>query len=175
VSFSALAVLSSPRGALTCAAVSLALALLPGCDPETGSSGDGGAGGIGAGGLGCCLREPLPTFVLDVLEREGGPVPPDTVVKVHWSAGEEPPIHLDDPATWPTLDTSSIQCDLDPNEPPPADLMVLSCALWTGSPIEVTVSAQGYETELHTYSAEPSSDCNPEPTPIEIELAKIQN
>lgn len=151
------------------------LALLAGCDPspEPSTGGAGGGGGSdaagGMAGAGGCLQEPLPTFALSVLAQAGGPLPPDTTVEIRWSAGDEAPFHLDDPTSWPTLDSASFQCDVDPAAPP-LDLEVLSCALWTASPTEVTVSAGGYVTEKHTYMAEPSSDCNPRPTPIEIEL-----
>lgn len=152
------------------AAAALSLLLAAGCDSSEGSSGDGGAGGLG-GGTGGCLRVPQPTFLLKVLAQAGGPIPPDTTILVHWSAGKEPPFHLDDPTTWPTLDTSSVQCELDRDAPPPVDLTMLTCALWTASPTAVSVSADGYVTEEGTYTAEPSTECNPEPTPIEIELA----
>lgn len=150
----------------------LVLALVPACDSSGGPPGGGGAGGGGDGGGGGCLVVPQPTFALSVLAEAGGPLPPDTTVQVRWSAGDEPPFHLDDPASWPTLDSSSVQCDVDPDAPP-TGLEKLTCALWTASPTEVSVSAQGYVTEEHTYTAEPMTGCNPEPTPIEIELAVV--
>lgn len=171
VQFSASSVLACFTRLLASAAVSLTLALLSGCDSGDTGAGGGGAGGAGGGGAGGCLREPMPTFTLKVLAQNGGPVPPDTTILVHWSAGDEPPFHLDDPTTWSTLDISNITCDVDADAPPPADLTVLACALWTMSPTEVTVSAEGHITEQHTYTAEPGADCNAEPTPIEIELA----
>lgn len=161
-----------PRGLAGGIVACLALALVPACDSSGTSSGGGGAGAGGAGGAGGCQPVPQPTFVLSVLAEAGGPIPPDTTVKVHWSAGDEPPFHLDDPPSWPMLDSASIQCDVDPQQPP-IDLERLTCALWTASPTEVSVSAQGFVTEQHTYTAEPTSDCDPEPTPIEIELAAV--
>ncbi len=151
----------------------LFLAAAAGCDSGdgTGGGGAGGSGG-GAGGTGSmsCLDVPLPTFELRVLAQEGGPVPPDTTVEVTWSAGKELPFHLDEPETWGTLETSNIVCDVDPSAPPPVDLIVLSCALWTSSPTQVRVSAKGHVPQEDTYVAEPAEEC-PEPTPIEIELA----
>lgn len=117
-----------------------------------------------------CLVVPEATFALRVLAADGGPVPSDTTVQVMWSAGEEPAFHLDQPETWGTLETANVVCDVDPEQPPPADLAVLACDLWTSSPTEVHVSAEGYVAKKHTYTAEPASDCNPQPTPIEIEL-----
>jgi hypothetical protein len=151
---------------VTCAALSLVLGLVVGCEPEATSSGGGDAGG-GSGG---CLSVPQPTFALAVLEKQGGPVPPDTTVQIHWSGGDEPPFHLDDPSSWPTLQTASFTCDVDPGAPPPVDLPVLTCALWTSSPTEVSVAAQGFVAQAGTYTADPTSDCNPAPTPIAIEL-----
>jgi hypothetical protein len=148
----------------------LVLALLAGCDAGGASSGGGGAGGDAGGGAGGCLRVPQPTFRLKVLTQQGDPVPPDTAVQIHWSAGDEPPFHLDDPSSWPTLDTASFKCDVDPAAPPPVDLPALECALWTSSPTEVSVLAEDYVPHQDTYMAEPASTCNPEPTPIEIEL-----
>lgn len=108
--------------------------------------------------------------MLSVLVQDGSAVPPDTTVQIHWSAGDEPPFHLDDPSTWPTLDTASFECDVDQGAPPPADLPVLTCSLWTSSPTEVRVTAEGYVVHQETYTAEPTDGCNPEPSPIEIEL-----
>lgn len=132
----------------------------------------GGAGG--AGGSAGCLVTPQPTFALRVLEEAGGFVPPDTTIEVMWSAGNEAPFHLDDPETWGTLETSNMVCDVDPAQPPPKDLIRLNCALWTSSPTAVRVSAKGYATKERTYTAEPMTACEPEPTPIEIELAAKQ-
>lgn len=146
------------------------MGLLSACDSEGTTAGSGGSGGGGSGGVAGCLRDPQPTFLLKIKERDGGTVPPDTTIDVLWSAGQEPEVHLNDPSTWPSLETSSLSCDLDATQPPPTDLKMLICALWTGSPVEVTVSAKGYETEQHTFTAEPSSECNPEPTSIEVEL-----
>jgi hypothetical protein len=164
---------SLPR-ALRWAGAALVIALAVACDPpETSSS--AGSGGSGAGGSGSssssggCLPTPQPTFALRVLDEAGGFVPPDTTIEVSWSAGVEPAFHLDDPSTWGTPE-SNVICDVDPSQPPPEDLPVLSCALWTASPTEVEVSAKGFITKGNTYKADPVSGCDPEPTPIEIEL-----
>jgi hypothetical protein len=153
------------------------LAGLSGCDPDD-SSGAGGGGAAGSGGEGGmtssttgCLVVPEATFALRVLAADGGPVPPDTTIDVMWSAGKEPSFHLDQPETWGTLETANVVCDVDPAAPLPVDLLVLACDLWTSSPTEVRVSAEGYGAKKNTYMADPpTDDCNPEPTPIEIEL-----
>lgn len=170
----------SPRGlfrASVCVAVCSALLVPSGCDDSdtttggAGGSGHGGSGGnAGAGG---CLVVPQPTFELRVLVQKGGPLPPDTTVEASWSAGDEPPFHLDEPESWSTLETSNMTCDVDPNAPPPTDLQVLTCALWTASPTFVRVSAKGYVTQEDTYAAEAGDECKPEATPIEIELAPV--
>ena len=113
---------------------------------------------------------PKPSFSLRVLVSAGGPLPPDTTVEVRWSAAKEPPFHLDDPSTWSTLETANIVCDVDATMPPPTDLAVLTCSLWTSGPTEVTVSAKGYITKDRTFTEDPSADCNPDPTPIEMEM-----
>lgn len=161
---------------LACGLVALSLAA--GCEPpdstsSTSSSGSGGSSTGGSGGVagsGGCLITPQPTFGLRVLAADGGPVPPDTTIEITWSAGNEPPFHLDDETTWGTLETSNIVCNVDPNVPPPIDLAVLECALWTSSPTQVRVSAKYFLTKKHTYAAEPGDACDPQPTPIEIEL-----
>ncbi len=140
--------------------------------PDTSSSSGGGGGGTatGGGGAGGCLMLPQPSFALRVLASAGGPLPPDTTVEVKWSAAEEPPFHLDDKATWGTLETANVVCDVDPNEPPPTDLVALECSLWTAGATEVTVSAKHYVAKVRTFTPDPSTECNPEPTPIEIEI-----
>ncbi|MBK8256374.1 MAG: hypothetical protein IPK82_27355 [Polyangiaceae bacterium] len=139
-------------------------------ESTTGGAGTGGTGGATSGGGGQCLRVPAPTFLLTVVEKNGGPVPPDTQVDVHWSAGDEPSFKLDEPSTWGSIETTNLVCEVDPTLPPPTDLPMLLCALWTSSPAEVKVSATGFETHKDTYMAEPTAECNPDPTPIVVEL-----
>jgi hypothetical protein len=153
--------LSVPAGAFSFGIATLFLALAAGCEPPVTSS-------LGSGG---CLAPPEPTFALHVLDEAGGFVPPDTTIEVTWSAGDEPPFHLDDPTTWGTLESSNVLCDVDSTKPPPDDLTVLACVLWTASPTKVRVSAKGYGAKEHTYTAEPMKDCEAKPTPIEIELS----
>lgn len=164
----------SPNLALRALACAAAIAAIPagGCEPPDTSSGHGGegAGTSGGGGAGGCLMTPKPTFTLRVKVAAGGPLPPDTTVEVRWSAAEEPAFHLDDPSSWSTLETANIVCDVDPAKPPPVDLPVLTCSLWTSGPTEVTVSAKGFLTKDRTFTQDPSTDCNPDPTPIEMEL-----
>lgn len=162
---------SFPFAALLAASLCVGLAAACG-PPAPSSSSQGGAGGgaTGGGGTGGCLMMPTPSFALRVLAAAGGPVPPDTTVLVKWSAGEEPEFHLDDKSTWGTLENANIVCDVDPTAPPPTDLAALECSLWTAGPTEVIVSAKGFVPKDRTFSPDPSTDCNPEPTPIEIEI-----
>jgi hypothetical protein len=160
-----------------CAAALCALCGGAGCLPTESGSGSGGTGGGTTATTlstttSVCTMTPQPTFALRVLAAEGAPVPPDTTVEVMWSAGTEPVFHLDQPSTWGTLETSSLVCDVDPSQPAPVGLPVLTCALWTSSPTDVKVSAAGYVTKDHTYTADPQMGCEPNPTPIEIKLFK---
>ena len=162
--------------ALLCASA-IALISAGGCEPPDSTSGQGGGAGTSSvtGGAGGCLMTPKPSFALKVLVSKGGPVPPDTTVEVRWSAGEEPPFRLDDPKTWGTLETANVVCDVDHDKPPPEDLPALTCSLWTSGPTEVTVSAKGFVTKDRTFTQDPSTDCSPDPTPIEVELDASTN
>lgn len=104
------------------------------------TSGDGGAGGQG----GCPVRLPEPQFILEI-RVDDGPVPVDTRVSAQWSAAEEPPFVLSDPTTWKTLDDSvNLVCMVDRTMPPPTDLPMLVCELWTSGPVNLLVEATGY-------------------------------
>ncbi len=105
-----------------------------------GSSGDAGAGGGG----GCPVHLPEPQFVLEI-RAEDGAVPPDTRVVAQWSAGDEPPFVLSDPTTWKTLDDSvNLVCFVDRTKPPPSDLSMLVCELWTTGAVNLFVAGDGY-------------------------------
>lgn len=110
------------------------------------SSGHGGAGGEG----GCPVRLPEPQFVLEI-RAEDGPVPVDTRVAAEWSAAEEPPFVLSDPTTWKTLDDSvNLVCNVDRTQPPPENLSVLVCELWTSGAVNLVVQANGYDSHEET-------------------------
>jgi hypothetical protein len=105
-----------------------------------GSSGDAGAGGESA----CPVHLPEPQFVLEI-RAEMGPVPRDTRVVVQWSAADEPAFVLSDPTTWKTLDDSvNLVCNVDRTKPPPEDLSVLVCELWTSGAVNLFVEGTGY-------------------------------
>lgn len=111
-----------------------------------GPSGDAGAGGEG----GCPVHLPEPQFVLEIRAEEG-PVPKDTRVTAQWSAGDEPPFVLSDPTTWKTLDDSvNLVCFVDRTKPPPEDLSVLVCELWTSGAVNLFVEAEGYSLHEET-------------------------
>ena len=110
------------------------------------TSGDGGAGGEG----GCPVRLPEPQFILEI-RAEDGVVPADTRVSAQWSAGDEQPFVLSDPTTWKTLDDSvNLVCMVDHTKPPPNDLSVLVCELWTSGPVNLFVEATGYVAHEET-------------------------
>lgn len=111
-----------------------------------GSSGDAGAGGEG----GCAVHLPEPQFVLEI-RAEDGPVPKDTRVAAQWSAADEPPFVLSDPTTWKTLDDSvNLVCFVDRTKPPPEDLSVLVCELWTSGAVNLFVDAAEYSPHEET-------------------------
>lgn len=111
-----------------------------------GSSGDAGAGGEG----GCPVHLPEPQFVLEI-RAEDGAVPQDTRVMVQWSAADEPAFVLSDPTTWKTLDDSvNLVCMVDRTKPPPEDLSVLVCEVWTSGAVNLFVEAAGYSAHEET-------------------------
>jgi len=111
-----------------------------------GSSGAGGAGGEG----GCPVRLPEPQFIVEIT-AEDGTLPVDTRVSAEWSAANEPPFVLSDPSTWKTLDDSvNLFCIVDRNKPPPEDLPLLVCELWTSGAVNLFVEGTGYSTHEET-------------------------
>jgi hypothetical protein len=132
----------------------------------------GGTGGQGGSG-GSCPVGPVATFTLAVTAADG-PVPPDTSITVSWSAGQEPVFLLSDPTTWKTLDDgTNVVCHLDRTLPPPMDLTLLVCDLWTSGPTLVRVEAQDYATHEETFNPEMSEQCGgPIPTEIAVELMR---
>jgi hypothetical protein len=134
--------------------------------PDAGTGGQGGSGGS-------CPVGPVAMFTLTVTATDG-PVPPDTSITVSWSAGQEPMFVLSDPTTWKTLDDgTNVVCHVDRMQPPPSDLAMLVCDLWTSGPTLVKLDAQGYETHEETFSPEMSEPCGgPVPTEIALELMR---
>ncbi|MDI1429292.1 hypothetical protein [Polyangium sorediatum] len=126
---------------------------------------DGGHGGEG----GCPVRPPEPLFVLDI-RAEGEPLPPDLRIVVEWSAGDEPPFDLSDATTWKTLDDgANFVCNVDRSKPPPTDLATLLCELWTSGPVNVLVTAEGFEPHAETLKPAMSELCGTL-TPMEVAI-----
>lgn len=146
----------------------VALALFWACDDGSNSSGQTSTG-MGAGG--CPMGLPEALFTLKVRAKDG-PLPPDTSVRVKWTAGEEPVFVLSDKDTWKTLDDgSNMQCDVDHDAPVPADLEELRCELWTSSATEIEVTAIGYVSVEQTAQPMEVEGCDePVPSVVEIEL-----
>jgi hypothetical protein len=122
--------------------------VLCGCkgSKPSGPSGDGGSGGEG----GCPVNLPEPQFVVEIT-AEDGTLPADTRVGAEWSAANEPPFVLSDPATWKTLDDSvNLFCIIDRNKPPPEDLPLLVCELWTSGAVNLFVEGTGYTKHEET-------------------------
>ncbi len=103
---------------------------------------------------GTCPTGPQAMFEITI-KAEDGPVPPSTTVDVSWSAGDEPTFALDDPSTWKTIEQANLVCDVDPAKPPPSDLAALVCHMWTTSPINLVVKAQGYTLFRKDLRADP--------------------
>lgn len=132
--------------------------------PVTVTSGAGGSGGCPDNAL------PEPLFTITVRTEDGAPLPPDTALRVRWSAGEEPVFALDDASTWLTLeDNVNVECDVDRDQPPPTDLHELACELWTAGATEVEVSATGYVPRTQTLAPRQVDGCE-EPVPSDVEL-----
>src|SRR5262245_8651404 len=109
-----------------------------GSPPNSAGGGNGGEGG-------CPVRPPGPLFRRGI-RTEGGSVPVDTRVVAQWSAADEPPFVLSDPTTWKTLDEGvNLVCQVDRSKPPPTDLSVLVCELWTSGAVNLLVDASGYQ------------------------------
>jgi hypothetical protein len=120
-----------------------------------GPVGDAGTGGEG----GCPVRLPEPQFVLEI-QAEDGPVPQDTRVAIEWSAANEPPFVLSDPTTWKTLDDSvNLVCIVDRTKPPPTDLAVLVCELWTSGAVNLLVEGTGYSPHEETLKSVMNERC----------------
>jgi hypothetical protein len=172
------ALLSSRVVKRTLILVASALVTLAGgaaaCGETSGSGGSAATSGSGAGGSGgsaCPMG--LPNLTLTVRADEG-PVPPDTRIRVRWSAADEPEFALDAPGTWKTLDDGvNVVCAVDRTAPPPTDLPALVCELWTNGATHVEVLAKGYVTRDETFTPDTSEDCSgPVPTDVAVELKR---
>ena len=139
------------------------------CQDETGIGGST-SGTAGAGG--CHDGPPEALFTIKVSQLNEEPLPPDTTVRVKWTAGEEPLFVLNDRESWKTLDDgSNVECQLDRDGPaPPSDLHELTCELWTNSATEVEVTAMGYLPLLETLQPMMLDGCE-QPIPQIVELA----
>lgn len=141
---------------------------------KSGPSGSTSTGGGGEGGVGgACPTGPQALFDITIKAAEG-PVPPSTSVDVSWSAGNEPTFKLDDPSTWKTIEETNLICDVDPSKPPPSDMPALVCHMWTTSPIDLVVKAQGYTRFEKTYVPTHSDHCNAlVPSAISVEITPM--
>lgn len=130
----------------------------------------GGAAGGDAGTS--CPNGPVAMLNIGITAA-GGPVPSDTRVLVTWSAGQETPFELDDPATWGTLAAgANVVCDVDTTAPPPTDLSELWCHLWTSGVTHVQVRAAGYQPFEGMLKPKYSTPCKgPVPTDVKVLLA----
>jgi hypothetical protein len=156
------------RGILL-AGLALATSVLTACELPNDSTGPGG-GGTDAG-PDLCPTGPEAMLNLTIKAADG-PVPFDTVLHVSWSAGQEPPFDLADPATWGTLDSgANVVCEVDPGLVPPLSLPALVCHLWTSGVTQVGVNAAGYEPYDSTLKPETSPTCKvPVPTAVDVTL-----
>jgi hypothetical protein len=137
-----------------------------------GAACDGSGGSAGQGGSGGCPTGPQPLFNVTI-KAESGAVPSDTAVHVAWSAGEEPPFVLDDPATWKTSDQGAIVCDVERDAAPPTDMSALVCHLWTSGATEVTITAKDYAPYKNTLAPRESERCGgPIPTDVDVVLGR---
>lgn len=158
---------------LLSALLSVAAAWSAACSDSTGSgAGAPSATSTGAGGDGgMCSTTPMPLFTIQITAN-GGTVPADTTLDVSWSAATEPEFRLDDPSTWRTLETANVVCDVDRSKPPPTDLTMLVCHLWTSGPTEVKVEASGYDTYDKTLTPLMDERCGVIPSTVSIVLMK---
>jgi hypothetical protein len=132
-------------------------------DPSSHGATTTGAGGEGGG---CpAPAEPMLTLTISAVD---GPLPPDTTLRVTWSAGHEPAFALDDPSTWQSLDEgANVVCDVDAKKAPPSELR---CELWTSGPTEVVIDAKGYAPVDETFSPKNTDACGPVPTEVTVVL-----
>lgn len=120
-------------------------------DPPAGDAGTAGAGG--------CPSDAQALFTLHVRAAQGH-VPPDTELRITWSAQAEPPFELDDPETWPSVDDgANFECAVARDASLPVDLEELTCELWTNGATQVVASAAGYLTVDQTFTPAEREGC----------------
>lgn len=158
----------------TLLAPACAAALLCACADPTMVTGSGSGGMDPADAGPDCPTGPVALLILSI-HAPSGPVPADTALTVSWSAGTEPTFQLDDPTTWGSLDNgANVICDVNPNLPPPTDLMTLVCHLWTSGATFVTVTAKGYEEWASTLKPVVDPECKgPVPTQVDVALVPV--
>jgi hypothetical protein len=115
-------------------------------------------------------------FTLHVTAANGN-VPPDTTLRVRWSAGEEPLFVLSDPSTWGSVhEGANVECVVDRDASVPADLEELVCDLWTVGATDIEVSAAGYITAEETLTPAQREECDgPVPSDVDIKLEPDQD
>lgn len=143
------------------------------------ASGTGGGGGAGGGGL-VCPEGAAPLFTLRV-HGPGGDLPADLELLVSWSAGDEPAVLVDRPATHGTS-ASNVICALVPlaatgggdggaAADAPLEDVELVCELWTSGPTRVRLAADGYVAIDETLVPATTEGCDrPVPSEVTIEL-----
>lgn len=137
------------------------------CTDAPTPSPSGGQGGAASDGG--CPMTPMPMFTVTIAAEEGT-VPPDTSLTVTWSEGQEPIFRLNDPTTWSSADgEANVVCEVDPSLPPPTDLAVLVCRLWTSGATEIEIKAEGYSRYIETLVPMQSEECEG-PVPKEVEV-----
>ncbi len=95
-------------------------------------------------------------------------MPADTRVVVEWSAANEPAFVLSDPTTWKTLDDGvNLVCNIDRAKPPPTDLPVLVCELWTSGAVNLLIEANAFDSHAETLTPMMSEECG-EPMPMDV-------
>jgi hypothetical protein len=113
----------------------------------------------GTAGTGGCPSDPEALFTLHVRARDGQ-VPPDTELRITWSAQAEEPFELDDPETWPSVDDgANFECAVAPDASLPVELEELTCELWTNGATQVVASAAGYVTVDQTFTPAEREGC----------------
>lgn len=144
-----------------------------GSDP----TGVGGGGGAGGGGL-VCPEGAAPLFTLRV-HAPGGALPADLELLVSWSAGDEPAVIVDRPATHGTS-SSNVICALLPvaatggeggADGDALEGVDLVCELWTSGPTRVRLAAEGYVPIDETLAPATTEGCDrPVPSEVTIDL-----
>lgn len=139
-----------------------------GCEFTNTTPGTGGSGGAAG-----CPYAPEALFTVHVTAADGA-MPPDTVLRVRSSAGEEPAYDLADPESWTSADDGFVvECNVDRDATPPLELDELVCELWTSGVTELELAADGYVTLEETLSPAEREGCEGfVPSEAELELLR---